>query len=155
MMPRLGSPAPASLPRLRQSDAPVQPLVSEPAVNGQKELEASASASASSSSSGSGPWSGPGPGSAEDGQDRKPMLMHGSITTEDDWTCPSGRLPLPVPASAPAGPSLSASEHEAGPAGTASDVREGSIFVSICSFRDSECQHTIRDLFATATNPDR
>jgi hypothetical protein len=35
------------------------------------------------------------------------------------------------------------------------EVAGGSIFVSIASYRDSECQHTLADLFARAAHPDR
>lgn len=45
---------------------------------------------------------------------------------------------------------------EVTPASEARPVkREGRIFVSIASYRDPECQHTIRDLFAKAADPDR
>jgi [Skp1-protein]-hydroxyproline N-acetylglucosaminyltransferase len=35
------------------------------------------------------------------------------------------------------------------------DEQAASIFVSIPSYRDSECEHTIKNLFMTARNPDR
>ena len=38
---------------------------------------------------------------------------------------------------------------------SASQQREATIFVSIISYRDSELPHTVRDLFLTATHPDR
>jgi|MDSY01.1.fsa_nt_gb hypothetical protein len=65
-------------------------------------------------------------------------LSHVSLVSGED-TCDlvaaavEGRVPLPMPSSS----SL------------------GTIFVSIASFRDSECQHTLRDLFATAADPSR
>jgi len=34
-------------------------------------------------------------------------------------------------------------------------IREGTIFVSVASYRDDECSTTIRDLFEKAANPDR
>jgi len=37
----------------------------------------------------------------------------------------------------------------------ADEPETGTIFVSIASFRDSECQHTLRDLFETALYPNR
>ena len=35
------------------------------------------------------------------------------------------------------------------------EQQEASIFVSICSYRDSECQHTVKDLFDKAAYPGR
>ena len=35
------------------------------------------------------------------------------------------------------------------------EVEAGSIFVSIASYRDSECQHTLMNLFKTAMRPHR
>lgn len=41
------------------------------------------------------------------------------------------------------------------PKPAADHSRTATIFVQIASYRDSECQHTVRDLFEKAANPDR
>ena len=109
------------------------------------------------------------------------VMSHVSVTCAGDGggphPCIKDRPPLPSLYAASAAPSAAANRSDGSSSGCGSgsgdgssnnssrstvdvdgagdEAETGTIFVSIASFRDSECQHTLRDLFETALYPNR
>jgi hypothetical protein len=101
-------------------------------------------------------------------------MSHVSVTCAGDGggphPCIASRPPLPLvygtaPAADPAAATAATASDDprgcgtpataAAAAAAADEAATGTIFVSVASFRDPECQHTLRDLFDTAKHPHR